>query len=118
MKKFLKGFEYAWQGLAYTFRTQVNFRFQIGCAVLVSGLSFYLDISPSEWMWIVAVICLVLMAELANTAIETLVDLVSPTQNSKAGIFKDVSAGLVLVASVFALLAGCIILLPKLLDAA
>jgi diacylglycerol kinase len=117
MNKFLKGFYYAWAGLKYTFTSQVNFRAQILCAILVAVLSWYLNISATEWLWILAVSGLVLVAELANTAIETLVDLVSPNYNAKAGIVKDVSAALVLVSSIVALLTGLIILLPKLLYA-
>ena len=117
MNKFFKGFYYAWKGLQYTFRTQLNFRVQLLAAVLVSGLSYCLNISTTEWLWILTAISLVLLAELANTAIETFVDLVSPDFNAKAGIIKDISAAFVLIASVFALFIGILILLPKLLDA-
>lgn len=117
MEKFLKGFYYAWKGLVYTFRTQLNFRVQILSFILVSALSLYLDISTHEWLWIFAASTLVLIAELANTAIETLVDLVSPSYDVKAGVVKDVSAAVVLVCSIFAAITGLIILLPKLLHA-
>ena len=117
MNKFFKGFYYAWKGLQYTFRTQLNFRVQLLAALLVSGLSYSLNISTTEWLWILTAISLVLLAELANTAIETFVDLVSPDFNAKAGIVKDISAAFVLIASVFALFIGILILLPKLLDA-
>jgi diacylglycerol kinase len=55
--------------------------------------------------------------ELINTAIETLVDLVSPEFNLKAGLIKDISAAAVLMAAIFAFLVGCFILLPKLIHA-
>jgi len=117
MNKFFKGFYYAWKGLKYTFRTQLNFRVQLLAALLVSMLSYYLKISTTEWLWILAAIALVLLAELANTAIETFVDLVSPDFIAKAGIVKDISAAFVLMASVVALFIGILILLPKLIDA-
>lgn len=117
MKRFLKGFYYAFNGLSYTFRTQLNFRVQCLTAVLILGLCLYLDISAMEWLWIIAAMCLVFMAELGNTAIEILVDLISPEYKPKAGIIKDTSAAVVLIAAVLALLTGIIILLPKLIDA-
>jgi diacylglycerol kinase len=60
---------------------------------------------------------LVFIAELINTALETLVDLVSPEINPKAGLIKDISAAAVLIAAIFACLVGCFIFLPKLIHA-
>ncbi|MHB1177770.1 MAG: diacylglycerol kinase [Daejeonella sp.] len=117
MNKFVKGFYYAWKGLNYAFRTQVNFRVQLAAALLVTLLSCYLEISTTEWLWISSAIAIVLIAELANTAIEMLVDLVSPEFNPKAGIVKDISAAAVLISSVLAFVIGIVILLPKLIDA-
>ncbi len=117
MTKFFRGFHYAAQGLLYTFRTQINFRVQIFSAFVVIGLSYYLGLDTSEWLWILLAITLVLICELANTAIETLVDLVSPEINTKAGIIKDIFAGLVLISAIFALLVAILILLPKILYA-
>lgn len=117
MKRFLKSFYYAFNGLLYTFHTQLNFRVECLIALIITGLSFYLNISAMEWLWIIAAIGLVLMTELGNTGIETLVDLVSPEYKTKAGTIKDISAAVVLIAAVLALLTGIIILLPKLIDA-
>jgi diacylglycerol kinase len=60
---------------------------------------------------------LVFIAELFNTTIETLVDLVSPEFNPKAGLIKDISAAAVLIAALMALITGIIILLPKIIHA-
>ncbi len=117
MTKFFRGFHYAAQGLIYTFRTQINFRVEVFSALAVIGLSYYLDLDKNEWLWILLAITLVITSELANTAIETLVDLVSPEINPKAGIIKDIFAGLVLVTAIFALLIAIAILLPKILYA-
>ena len=117
MNKFGRGFYYAWKGLDYAFRTQVNFRVEVLAALVVVGLSSYLGLSTAEWLWIIAAIILVLITELANTAIEELVNLVSPDFNPKAGIVKDVFAALVLIAGLFALIVALFILLPKILYA-
>ena len=111
----LKSFHYAFKGIAYMFRTQHNSWIQAGIAAMAIFLGFYLNISRIEWLFIIISIVLVFMAELLNTAIETLVDLLSPERNEKAGRIKDLAAGSVLLASIMALAVGIIIFLPKLL---
>lgn len=118
MNTFIKSFYYAYKGISYTFRTQPNFKVECLTAVLAAGLSWYLHISTMEWLWIIAVMGIVLMAELLNTAMETLVDLVSPGYDPKAGKVKDISAAVVLIAALLASLTGMIIFLPKLINAA
>jgi diacylglycerol kinase (ATP) len=115
MKKFIRGFGFAFNGLKYAFTTQLNFRVHVFAAVLVIGLSFYLHISTAEWNWVFLCIAMVLLTELLNTGIETLTDLVSPGYNKLAGHVKDISAAAVLVVAFFALLTGVIIFLPKIL---
>ena len=118
MKKFIRGFYFAFSGLAYAFKTQLNFRVHCAAVVITCLLSFYLNLNSSEWLWMVAAMALVLITELMNTSIEALVDLVSPQYNKKAGIAKDVAAAMVLLSAIAALLIGIIILLPKMTDAA
>lgn len=118
MKKFIRGFYFAFSGLVYTFKTQLNFRVHCFAAILVSILSFYLNLNISEWLWIIAAMALVLISELMNTSIETIVDLVSPEYNKKAGIAKDAAAAMVLLSAVTAVIIGIIILLPKIINAA
>ncbi len=117
MKKFFGGFGFAFNGIKYTFNTQLNFRVHCFVAVVLVGLCFYLKLSIAEWLWIIAAMAIVLMAELANTAIETLVDLVSPEYNLKAGLIKDIAAAMVLLAALMALIIGILILLPKIFHA-
>lgn len=117
MKKFFKGFVFAFKGIRYTFNTQVNFRVQCFLAVFIIAFCFYLKISVTEWLWILGAVAIVLMAELGNTAIESLVDLVCPEYNIKAGIVKDIMAGIVVIAALTALCIGVLILLPKIIHA-
>lgn len=117
MKKFLKGFYFALKGISYSFRTQLNFRIHCLVALIVIAVCFYLDLSIAEWLWIVAALAIVFMAELFNTAMETLVDLVSPEFNPQAGRIKDISAAAVLIAAIMALITGILILLPKIIHA-
>ena len=118
MNKFLNGFYFARKGISYSFSTQLNFRIHCLIALFVMNAGFYFTLNTFEWLWIIAATALVVMAELFNTTIETLVDLVSPEFNPKAGLVKDISAAAVLIAAFMALLIGVLIFLPKIIDAA
>ncbi|TWI95881.1 diacylglycerol kinase (ATP) [Mucilaginibacter frigoritolerans] len=115
MKKLLRSFGYAFKGLVYATATQLNFRIHLVATVLVFIVGFLLQISLEQWNWIAISICLVLVTEIFNTMIETLVDLVSPGYNEKAGRIKDMSAAAVVIAALFALITALIIFSPKLL---
>ena len=113
MIRFIKSFKFAFAGIKYAFVTQGNFRFHTGAIVIVVLMGFFFNLSIIEWLWIIAAIGLVLCVELVNTAIETIVDLVSPDYHVKAGIIKDVSAGAVLIISILAAGIGLMIFVPK-----
>ena len=115
MRKFIRGFGYAFNGIWHAAATQLNFRVHLAAAAVALYGGWALHISPDEWLWIILCIGMVLMAELFNTAIEFLTDLVSPEYNKKAGLVKDMSAGAVLVIASCALIIGLIIFVPKLL---
>ncbi len=115
MKKFLRGFKYAFQGLYYTFKTQVNFRFHTIAAVIVLLAGWFFDVSEYEWLWIIMAIFLVLATELFNTALENLTNLISPEINKKAGQAKDAAAAAVLIIAFCAFIIGVVIFLPKLI---
>jgi diacylglycerol kinase len=114
----IKSFGFAVAGLRYAFKTQPNFKFHIFALLVVGILGWYLRLDRTEWLWILAAISMVLVAELLNTAIETLVDLVSPAYHVKAGIVKDTAAAAVLVAAIIAAAIGLIIFIPKIFYAA
>lgn len=116
MKKFLKGFKYAYQGVRYAFETQINFKVHSAISGLVLLLGFFLNLSQLEWLWILCAIFLVIAAELFNTALEVLVDLISPDYHPKAGHIKDLASAAVLLTAIFAFITGLIIFTPKLLS--
>lgn len=116
MGKFIRGFGYAFSGLGYAFKSQLNFKIHIIAALLISIAGWWFKLSIDEWLWIIVSIGMVMMAELLNTAIEVLVDLVSPEIHPKAKIIKDVAAAAVLVSAITAAIIGLIIFIPKILD--
>lgn len=111
----MRSFGYAFKGLAYATRTQLNFRVHLMATLIAVFAGYTLHISVREWQWVTLCIALVLICELFNTALEFLVDLVSPDYNELAGRVKDISAAAVTIAAAFALITGLIIFLPKLL---
>ncbi|HEY4194085.1 MAG TPA: diacylglycerol kinase family protein [Mucilaginibacter sp.] len=115
MRKFIRGFGYALNGIWHAAATQLNFRVHLVAAIIAVYAGYALHIAKDEWLWIILCIAMVLVAELFNTAIEFLVDLVSPEYNKKAGQVKDMSAGAVLITAIGALVIGLIIFVPKLL---
>ncbi|MGW8122099.1 diacylglycerol kinase family protein [Roseivirga echinicomitans] len=108
----LKSFKFAFQGLWQALRNEHNFRVHLFAAVWVVLLGLYLDLTLYEWLWIVVAITLVLVAELFNSSIEKLVDLVAPEFNPKAGMIKDMAAAAVLITAIAAIVIGTLIFYP------
>lgn len=113
MNKFIRSFGYAFKGLVYAFKTQLNFRIHCISALCVISLGIYVNLLMTEWLWIFFAIGLVMILELLNTAIEVMVDLISPQQQPKAGVIKDIAAAAVLLAALVALSIGLFIFVPK-----
>jgi diacylglycerol kinase len=112
MKKFLKSFVYALRGLKHALIHEQNFTIEIICAFVAITFSFLFDISKLEWFIVIINIGIVLMAELFNTAIENLCNMIHKETHPIIKIVKDVSAAAVIVASISALVSGCIIFIP------
>ena len=115
MRKFLKGFIYAWRGVTYAFSTQVNFKFHTFSAIIVIAMGYFFSLNINEWIWISAAIGLVIIAELFNTALEVLVNLVSPNYHPKAGIVKDLASAAVLLTAILSAIIGLCVFIPKIL---
>jgi diacylglycerol kinase len=108
-------FGYAFAGIAVAVRTQRNMKIHLVTAVLALILCAVLRLAPVEWAIILICIGLVLTTEMLNTAIEAVVDLVSPEFHPLAKQAKDIGAGMVLVCSILAVMAGAIIYVTALL---
>ena len=112
--RLLKSFKHALRGLNHTLFFHQNLRIHslVASAVILSG--WILEISPIEWAVVTAAIFFVLVAEMVNTSIEEVIDLVKTEHHEKSRIAKDVAAGMVLLATIFAVVVGLIIFLPYL----
>ncbi|HVD98034.1 MAG TPA: diacylglycerol kinase family protein [Cytophagaceae bacterium] len=107
--KTLKSFKYAIRGVGKVIRYENNAKVHLLATITVIVTGFFLRISFREWCLLVFAIALVWITETINTAIEKLVDLVSPEYNEKAGAIKDIAAAAVLMASVAAVVIGGIV---------
>jgi len=109
-------FLYAAKGLGYSFATQRNFRIHVGFALGAFGLGFFLGLNKSDLAIMALTATSVLVVELLNTAIESVVDLaIGKRFHPLAQIAKDCSAGAVLVASISSVLIAVLLLFPPLL---
>ena len=115
-KKFFNSFKYAFEGMFSAFSSERNMKIHFLIMILVILFGVLCKINMVEW--IICVLCFVMVigAELFNTSIEFIVDMISPEKNIIAKKIKDLSAGAVLTFALGAAVIGLIIFLPKLLE--
>jgi diacylglycerol kinase len=106
-------FGHALRGVSAALRSEVHLQFHAVATVLVLGASYYFRLSALEWALVALSVASVWAAELFNTAIETLTNLVSPGYHPLAGKAKDVAAGAVLLAALGALVVGGLVFGPR-----
>ena len=83
--------------------------------IIVIALGIFFKLNAIEWCFIAIAIATVISGELFNTAIETVVDMISPEKNPKAKLVKDIAAAAVLALAIGAAVVGMIIFIPKLM---
>ena len=110
-----KSFSYAFEGVYHTIRHNQNMRIHIAIALLVMTASLILRVNPFEMGVLGIMILLVFMAEMINTAIEEMVDLITTEHKQQAKIAKDVASGMVLIATVGSVIVGILIFVPHIL---
>lgn len=114
LKQMFKSIGIAFDGIIDLIKSENNAKFHLVSTILVIIVGLKLQFLAIEWLWISLAIAGVWVAELINTAIEKLTDLVSPEQNPIAKKIKDYAAGAVLVMAIWAIFVFCLISLPHL----
>lgn len=112
----LNTFRYAAAGIWYGIKTQRNMRVHLIAATLVITAASLVDFSAIKWAILLLVIALVMALELVNTALESVVDLVTAERKPLAKAAKDAAAGAVLIAAIFAVLIGVVLFYNPLLE--
>ena len=113
-KRLFNSFSYAFKGIYFVFRNELNMQIHLLAAIGVLVAGFMLEINRIEWIFIIFAIVGVWVAEMFNTSIEILTDLVSPDFHELAGRVKDIAAGAVILATLGAVVIGGLVFLPKL----
>lgn len=113
-KGIVESLEFAWTGIKTALKEERNLRIH-GSAALVAVLFGWLfRLNRNEWLWLILAIFLVWVAEIVNTIFENMVDLVTNHHfHPIAKKVKDMAAGVVLLAALFAIIVGGILFLPK-----
>ncbi|TFE31678.1 diacylglycerol kinase family protein [Cohnella luojiensis] len=110
----VRSFRNAVAGIWETFRSERHMRFHLVAAFIVIAIAAWCKLERWEWLWLIAAISSVWVAELFNTAIERTVDRHSLDVHPLAKAAKDTAAGAVLIAALFAVTVGSIVLGPPL----
>ena len=116
IKSLGNSFKYAFQGIWASFKSERNMKIHVFMMIFVILWGFFLNISLGEWITCFILFALVIGAELFNTAIEAVVDMISLEKSPQAKLAKDISAVSVLVFAMASALIGLLIFVPKILE--
>ena len=113
--RLIRSFRHAIEGVSYAWRYNQNLRIHFTIAILVIIASIFFRVNAFEMGILGVMILLVISAEMINTTIEQMVDLISVEHKKEAKIAKDVAAGMVLVSALGSIIVGILIFVPHLL---
>lgn len=109
MKKLIKSFSWAINGLKTVWREEKNFRIETIIAIGVILLGLLDGLSETKWALIWIAITIVLSSEIVNTAVEDICNKIEPETNPIIGKIKDIMAGFVLISCIGATMIGIIV---------
>lgn len=110
---FIDAWKNAFEGIIYAITTQSNIKKQLLIAVAVMLVSLFFDLNKAEFLCLMFTVVLIIVAEMINTAIETVVDLYTDLYHPKAKIAKDVAAGAVVISAINALIVAYFLFFEK-----
>ncbi len=113
-RSLIDSFNYAVSGIILALKTEKNMRIHYGIALTVIILSLFFDFSRTEFLLLLFAISLVVVAEMFNTALERVVDLITEDYHPLARLAKDVAAGAVLIAAINSLVVGYLLFFDRL----
>jgi diacylglycerol kinase len=114
-KSRIGSFRFALNGIWSLLKYEHNSRIHLIAAIIAIVLGIIFKLNLSEWSLLIVIIGLVFITELINSSLESLADRIDPEWNEHIGKAKDYAAAAVLVSAVIAIIAGCLIFIPKLL---
>ncbi len=111
-----KSFGYAWDGLKALLRTEHNSRIHLVLTLTAVAAALLLRISRMEMIILIMVMATVWVAEIFNTALEKAMDFMSKERHPQIKLVKDLAAAAVLITAITAVIVGCLIFIPKMLQ--
>ena len=114
--RFKNSFKYSFEGLkyAYKFEQSMTIHFFMTAMVILAGAFF--KVSVAEWAVLLIMISIILATELINTALEAVVDLVSPDFHPLAKVAKDCASAAVFIYSIAAAILGFVVFIPHIIN--
>lgn len=114
-KRFIKSFGYSIDGLKYAYKYEQSMLIHVIATIAVITVNLLLKVTGMEWLITLLAIGMVLSAELINTAIEAVVDLVTLEIHPLAKIAKDCGSAATLVLALMAAAIGLVVYIPYLI---
>jgi len=97
VRRILNAFAYSLEGLAAAYRHEDAFRQEVLLAAILMPTAFFMPVSGTDKAIMVGSVLLVLIVELLNSAVEAVVDRVSPGDHPLAKRAKDIGSAAVLL---------------------
>lgn len=116
LQKQARSFRNAFRGIVVAIQQETHCKIHLLATIAVIVLGILLHIALNEWIVIFICIAMVWCLELINTAIENIVDVVSPERQERARNIKDIAAGAVLFAAICSVIIACLIFIPKIIS--
>jgi len=114
--RFLKSWSYSMDGLKYAYRYEQSMLIHVIVTIAVVSVNIIFKVSPMHWLITMMAIGMVLAAELINTAIEAVVDMVTLEIHPLAKIAKDCGSAATFVLSMMAAVIGLVVYIPYIID--
>jgi diacylglycerol kinase (ATP) len=113
LKKFIDSINHSLSGIIHAFKTEKNMKIHFAISFVVILLSILTHVTRFELIAIIISITLVVLAELFNTAVEAIVDLITDQYHELARIAKNVAAGAVTITALNAVVVGYLVFYRK-----
>ncbi len=113
----LHSFKYAFAGIKHAIHNHQNMKIHLVASIAALLLALILRIPGVEFLLVIFAIMFVIFAEMVNTAIEEMTDLITTEHRQQAKVAKDIAAASVLIASLFSIIVAIVIFLPPLWNA-
>ena len=116
IRRLFKSFTYSFRGLRKVVHEEQNLKIQLIAAFFIAMLAWYFRVNRIEWILLILSSGLVILAEVVNSAIERVTDVLKPRINGYVKEIKDIMAAAVMITAVTSVIVGVIIFYPYVLN--